>query len=104
MILFQLDRVLTCSLTTALCFSFSPTHPQLLSLLGINDNGSGAAAILEMALQLYRSDLCHNLKNKIRFSWYGAEEVGLKGSSYYVQDIMANDPGMYLETWISSLQ
>ena len=43
---------------------------------GINDNGSGSAAILELAQQL-RSV---TPKNKIRFIWFSAEESGLLGS------------------------
>ena len=43
---------------------------------GINDNGSGSAAILEMAEQL-RGVFP---KNKIRFIWFSAEESGLLGS------------------------
>jgi Zn-dependent M28 family amino/carboxypeptidase len=47
---------------------------------GINDNGSGSAAILEVAEQL------KNVKprNKLRFAWWGAEESGLVGSNAYV--------------------
>ncbi|ROT40411.1 aminopeptidase Y [Sodiomyces alkalinus F11] len=46
---------------------------------GINDDGSGTSAILEVfkALQNYR------FKNKVRFIWWGAEENGLLGSRYY---------------------
>jgi Zn-dependent M28 family amino/carboxypeptidase len=47
---------------------------------GINDNGSGSAAILEVALQM------QNVKprNKVRFAWWGAEEAVLIGSDHYV--------------------
>ena len=47
---------------------------------GINDNGSGSAALLEMAEQL--SGVA--LRNKIRFIWFSAEESGLLGSEAYV--------------------
>ncbi|MBE2320103.1 M28 family peptidase [Solirubrobacter sp. CPCC 204708] len=47
---------------------------------GINDNGSGSAAILEMARALRGV----YPKNKIRFIWFSAEESGLLGSEDYV--------------------
>ena len=51
---------------------------------GINDNGSGSAAILETAIQMSKVDLV----NKVRFAWWGAEESGLVGSTYYVNDLI----------------
>ncbi|WP_433830334.1 M28 family metallopeptidase [Actinoplanes sp. CA-015351] len=50
---------------------------------GINDNGSGSAAILETALQLAKV----KPQNTIRFAWWGAEELGLIGSSAYVEEL-----------------
>lgn len=48
---------------------------------GINDNGSGSAALLEAALKLgSRPDV----NNTVRFAWWGAEELGLIGSTEYV--------------------
>jgi Zn-dependent M28 family amino/carboxypeptidase len=47
---------------------------------GINDNGSGSAAILEVALQMRKV----KPRNKVRFAWWGAEESGLVGSDLYV--------------------
>ena len=47
---------------------------------GINDNGSGTAGILELALLLKDA----HTRNKIRFAWWGAEEAGLVGSTEYV--------------------
>eukprot|EP00009_Paramoeba_aestuarina_P008419 CAMPEP_0201513686 /NCGR_PEP_ID=MMETSP0161_2-20130828/5689_1 /ASSEMBLY_ACC=CAM_ASM_000251 /TAXON_ID=180227 /ORGANISM="Neoparamoeba aestuarina, Strain SoJaBio B1-5/56/2" /LENGTH=538 /DNA_ID=CAMNT_0047909993 /DNA_START=41 /DNA_END=1655 /DNA_ORIENTATION=- len=49
---------------------------------GINDNGSGSAANLEMAIQLAGSSLTP--VNRVTFAWWGAEEVGLKGSEHWV--------------------
>ena len=49
---------------------------------GINDNGSGSAVQLEVALQLAEADL--PLRNAVRFAWWSAEEDGLVGSSDYV--------------------
>ncbi|MFB2556628.1 M28 family peptidase [Herbiconiux liangxiaofengii] len=51
---------------------------------GINDNGSGSAAILETAVQLAQSG---ELNNAVRFAWWGAEEVGLVGSTEYVYSL-----------------
>ncbi len=50
---------------------------------GINDNGSGSAALLEAAEQLA------NIKpqNTMRFAWWGAEESGLIGSTNYVNGL-----------------
>lgn len=56
---------------------------------GINDNGSGSAAILETAIQLAK---VNKLNNKVRFAWWGAEELGLVGSTHYVDDLVENDP------------
>jgi Zn-dependent M28 family amino/carboxypeptidase len=47
---------------------------------GINDNGSGSAAILEVAEQMRRVQP----ENTVRFAWWGAEESGLVGSTHYV--------------------
>jgi len=51
---------------------------------GINDNGSGAAAVLETALQLGSSP---QIRNAVRFGLWGAEEVGLTGSKRYLQTL-----------------
>jgi len=51
---------------------------------GVNDNGSGVAALLETAVRLGGSP---PLTNAVRFAFWGAEEVGLVGSSAYVQGL-----------------
>ncbi|WP_328807892.1 M28 family peptidase [Nonomuraea antri] len=51
---------------------------------GINDNGTGSAALLENALTLARTN--PTLTKHVRFAWWGAEESGLVGSRYYVQN------------------
>ena len=56
---------------------------------GINDNGSGSASILETAVQLAQ---VNKLNNKVRFAWWGAEEIGLIGSTYYVNNLKATAP------------
>ena len=55
---------------------------------GINDNGSGSATILELAEQMTKVKPV----NKVRFVLWGAEESGLVGSHYYVNDLKANNP------------
>ena len=45
--------------------------------LGINDNGSGSAAILETALMMAKV----KPENTLRFAWWGGEESGLVGST-----------------------
>lgn len=50
---------------------------------GINDNGSGSATLLEMALQMKRA----HPRNQVRFAWWGAEEAGLVGSTHYVENL-----------------
>jgi Zn-dependent M28 family amino/carboxypeptidase len=63
---------------------------------GINDNGSGVAAILETALQLGSTPEVHNA---VRFGFWGAEELGLIGSRRYVQSLDVNalkDIALYL--------
>jgi Zn-dependent M28 family amino/carboxypeptidase len=62
---------------------------------GINDNGSGSSALLEVAEQMAKL----KLPNKLRFAWWGAEESGLVGSTYYVDNLRPvgrNKIDMYL--------
>ena len=47
---------------------------------GINDNGSGSAALLETALLMANL----NPENTLRFAWWAGEEQGLVGSADYV--------------------
>jgi Zn-dependent M28 family amino/carboxypeptidase len=53
---------------------------------GINDNGSGAGAILEIAEQMEKV----KPKNKVRFALWGAEESGLVGSTRYIASLSAD--------------
>ncbi|GIF77343.1 M28 family peptidase [Asanoa siamensis] len=53
--------------------------------VGINDNGSGSAALLEVALQMAKTKTPH----KTRFAWWGAEESNLVGSTFYVGELTA---------------
>lgn len=51
---------------------------------GINDNGSGSATLLETALQLGSSP---KVNNGVRFGFWSAEEFGLIGSTFYVDQL-----------------
>ena len=50
---------------------------------GINDNGSGSAALVEFAQHINK----FKLRNKVRFIWFSAEESGLLGSEAYVDSL-----------------
>jgi Zn-dependent M28 family amino/carboxypeptidase len=50
---------------------------------GINDNGSGSSALLEVAEQMAKT----KTPNKTRFAWWGAEEDGTVGSAFYVASL-----------------
>ncbi|WP_329303951.1 M28 family metallopeptidase [Streptomyces sp. NBC_00659] len=56
---------------------------------GINDNGSGSAAILETALAVARTG--YQPTKHLRFAWWGAEELGLVGSKYYVNNLPSTE-------------
>ncbi len=62
---------------------------------GIQDNGSGSAALLEVAQKMAKV----TPQNTIRFAWWGAEESGLVGSTYYVNNLSEdelNEIALYL--------
>ncbi|WP_066938105.1 M28 family metallopeptidase [Streptomyces sp. NBRC 110611] len=54
---------------------------------GINDNGSGSAGILEVALAVAKADL--KPAKHLRFAWWGDEEDGMVGSQHYVSGLGA---------------
>ena len=54
---------------------------------GINDNGSGSAALIEVAENLRGV----KPQNTMRFAWWGAEEANLVGSTYYVTNLAATE-------------
>ncbi|MET9758609.1 M28 family metallopeptidase [Streptomyces sp. NPDC006372] len=56
---------------------------------GINDNGSGSAAVLETALAVSRAQ--YKPAKHLRFAWWGAEELGMVGSRYYVNRLATGD-------------
>ncbi|MFE6845013.1 M28 family metallopeptidase [Streptomyces sp. NPDC057686] len=69
---------------------------------GINDNGSGSAGLLEVALKLAQEGANKKGKgpaNKVRFAWWSAEELGLLGSEHYVAQLsqqQRKDIALYL--------
>ena len=54
---------------------------------GMLDNASGSATILDIAQQMKNV----NPRNKLRFIWFGGEELGLFGSSYYVNNLTSSE-------------
>ena len=63
---------------------------------GVDDNGSGSAALLELATALGSAP---DVGRAVRFAWWGAEEVGLLGSRAYVDGLTRaerRDLGLYL--------
>jgi Zn-dependent M28 family amino/carboxypeptidase len=54
---------------------------------GINDDGSGSALVLEVARQARRLHL--RPRHGLRFAFWGGEELGLLGSTSYVQSLSA---------------
>jgi Zn-dependent M28 family amino/carboxypeptidase len=50
---------------------------------GINDDGSGTVAILNVAKSLAK----YNVKNAVTFGFWSGEESGLLGSTYYVESL-----------------
>jgi aminopeptidase YwaD len=57
---------------------------------GANDNGSGSAVVLELAHELAQRSPSERPMT-VRFALFGAEELGLDGSQYYVQNLSAAD-------------
>ena len=62
-------------------------NPLASSAPGANDNGTGVAAMLEIAYLLSR----HEYDHEIRFIALGGEELGFLGSRHYVQEASAMD-------------
>ncbi|MFJ8199992.1 M28 family peptidase [Streptomyces sp. NPDC096152] len=52
---------------------------------GINDNGSGSATLLEVALKLAETN--PTMAARVRFGWWTDEEQGLNGSDFYVRSL-----------------
>lgn len=54
---------------------------------GINDNGTGVAAVLEIARQYAGTKLVRKQERPVRFAFWGAEELGLLGAQHYVDTL-----------------
>jgi len=54
---------------------------------GTLDNASGSATILDIARMMKNV----TPTNKLRFAWFGGEELGIFGSEYYVSHLSSND-------------
>ena len=52
---------------------------------GINDNGTGSSGLLEIALTVAAQNF--HPDRHLRFGWWGAEELGLVGSTFYVNSL-----------------
>ena len=50
---------------------------------GMLDNASGSATILDIAQMMHKV----KPRNKLRFIWFGGEELGLLGSAFYVNNL-----------------
>ena len=57
---------------------------------GINDDGSGTVGILEVAKALSK----YEIKNAVTFGFWAGEEEGLLGSTYYVENLPANESAL----------
>jgi Zn-dependent M28 family amino/carboxypeptidase len=56
---------------------------------GMLDNASGSATILDIAQQMKNVTPLH----KLRFIWFGGEELGLLGSTYHVNNLTPTELG-----------
>lgn len=54
---------------------------------GVDDNGSGVTTVLENAMRIYGKELPYTMK----FIFFGGEELGTQGSSYYVSKLSDKD-------------
>ena len=54
---------------------------------GMLDNATGSAAILDIAEQMKNV----TPRNKLRFIWFGGEELGLLGSNFYINSLSSNE-------------
>ena len=56
---------------------------------GMLDNASGSTTILDIAQMMRKVNPLH----KLRFIWFGGEELGLLGSAYYVNNLTPTELG-----------
>ncbi|MBO4391237.1 MAG: M28 family peptidase [Lachnospiraceae bacterium] len=62
-------------------------HYDCVDTTGTDDNGSGVAALLELAEHYKNMD---PLEYTLLFAFYGSEEPGMMGSVYHVRELMGN--------------
>ncbi len=62
-------------------------HYDSVGTHGVDDNGSGVAAILECAKRAVKIDSPYSF----RFVFFGAEESGLEGSGYYAKNMTKDE-------------
>jgi aminopeptidase S len=55
---------------------------------GMNDNASGSAALLEIAVLMGGAA---EVTNQVRMAWWGAEEIDFNGSTHYVETLSGAD-------------
>jgi aminopeptidase S len=55
---------------------------------GMNDNASGSAALLEIAVLMGGVP---EVTNQVRMAWWGAEEIDFNGSTHYVETLSRAD-------------
>ncbi|WP_084469912.1 M28 family peptidase [Amycolatopsis benzoatilytica] len=56
---------------------------------GMLDNASGSVTVLDIAQMMRKVEP----RNKLRFVWFGGEELGLLGSAYYVNNLSPTELG-----------
>ena len=56
---------------------------------GMLDNASGSATILDIAQKMRKA----HPRNRLRFIWFGGEELGLLGSHHYVDNLSPSELG-----------
>src|SRR5262249_43092825 len=56
---------------------------------GMLDNGSGSVTILDIAQMMRKA----HPRNKLRFIWFGGEELGELGSKHYVNNLTPDELG-----------
>jgi len=56
---------------------------------GMLDNASGSTTMVEIALMLART----HTYNRLRYIWFGGEEIGLLGSHYYTRNLSPKELG-----------
>lgn len=69
------------------CTVVVDAHLDAIFGAGMLDNASGSTTILEIALEMARTPT----RNRLRYIWFGGEELGLLGSHYYTRHLTADE-------------